>query len=49
MTDMPELTEVSSVAEKAVADGRIPGAVVAARSRGHIVHRSAHGARSRRP
>jgi CubicO group peptidase (beta-lactamase class C family) len=43
MTNMPELTGVSSVAEKAVADGRIPGAVVVARSRGHIVHRSAHG------
>jgi CubicO group peptidase (beta-lactamase class C family) len=42
MTNMPELTEVSSVAEKAVADGRIPGVVVA-RSRGQIVHRSAHG------
>jgi CubicO group peptidase (beta-lactamase class C family) len=40
---MPELTEVSSVAEKAVADGRIPGAVVVARSDGEVVHRSAHG------
>ncbi|MGH3380222.1 MAG: serine hydrolase domain-containing protein [Actinoallomurus sp.] len=43
MTNMPELTEVSSVVEKAVADGRIPGAVVVARSHGHIAHRSAHG------
>jgi CubicO group peptidase (beta-lactamase class C family) len=40
---MPELTEVSSLVEKAVADGRIPGAVVVARSHGQVVHRSAHG------
>lgn len=40
---MTELKEVSAVAEKAVADGRIPGAVVVARSQGEVVHRSAHG------
>lgn len=40
---MPELTEVSSLVEKAMADGRIPGAVVVARSHGEVVHRSAHG------
>ena len=40
---MPELTEVSSLVEKAIADGRIPGAIVVARSHGEVVHRSAHG------
>lgn len=40
---MTELEEVSAVAEKAVADGRIPGAVVVAMSQGEVVHRSAHG------
>ena len=40
---MTELKEVTALAEKAVADGRIPGAVVVVRSQGEVVHRSAHG------
>lgn len=40
---MPELTGVTQLVDKAVANGRIPGAMVVARSRGEIVHRSAHG------
>lgn len=40
---MAELKEVSALVEKAVADDRIPGAVVVARSHGELVHRSAHG------
>jgi len=40
---MTELTEVSALIEKALADGRVPGAVVVVRSQGELVHRSAHG------
>ena len=40
---MTELKEITALVEKAVADGRIPGAVVVARSQGDVVHRSAHG------
>jgi CubicO group peptidase (beta-lactamase class C family) len=40
---MAELEEVSALVEKGVAGGRIPGAVVVARSQGEVVHRSAHG------
>src|SRR5262249_33101877 len=40
---LPEITEITAVIEKAVAGGRIPGAVVVARSRGEVVHRGAHG------
>jgi CubicO group peptidase (beta-lactamase class C family) len=40
---MTELKDVSALVEKAVADDRIPGAVVVARSHGELVHRSAHG------
>ncbi|WP_216896763.1 serine hydrolase domain-containing protein [Nocardia alni] len=40
---MPELSEISALANRAVAGGRIPGAVIAARAHGELVHNSAHG------
>lgn len=40
---MAELPGLTDVVEKAVAAGRVPGAVVVVRSHGEVVHRSAHG------